>query len=112
MIFYTTNFVGDRFAGSTRGPLIFIRPEYKDDVGLLEHEKTHRWQWIRTIGLHSFLYLLLPSYRLSSEVEAYKVQLQYCSDVELNTRRFARFISTKYNLDVSEEEAYRRLVNE
>ncbi len=112
MIFYTTKFVGDGFAGCARGPFIFIRPEYKDDVGLLEHEKVHRWQWIRTIGLHSFLYLFLDSYKLASEVEAYKVQLQYCADVELNTRRFARFISTKYNLDVSEEEAYRRLVNE
>ncbi len=109
MIFYTDRFIPAQFAACTRGPFIFIRPEYKNDIGLREHEFIHVVQWVRTLALHSLLYALWPAYRLKSEVEAYKVQLQYCNDIELNTRRFARFIVTKYDLDITDEEAYRLL---
>ncbi len=109
LCFYTNFGVPNGSAGCARGPVIFIRPQYKDDRGLYKHEFTHVKQWLRTLALHSFLYLLWPAYRLKSEVEAYKVQLQYCNDIELNTRRFARFIATKYDLDITDEEAYRLL---
>ncbi len=109
LTFYTDWFIPEQSAGCARGPVIFIRPQYKDNRGLYKHEMIHVHQWIRTLGIHSFLYLLSDSYKLKCEVEAYKVQLQYCTDIELNTRRFARFIATKYDLDITDEEAYRLL---
>ena len=63
----------------------------------------HRWQWIRTLGIHSFLYLLWPKYKLMSEVEAYKKQSKYYSEDKLPL--FAKFIATKYGLDISEQDA-------
>ena len=98
MIFFTNFAIPSGFAGCTRGFIIFIRPEYKDDQGLIEHEKVHRWQWVRTLGLHSFLYLLSDKYKLAAEVEAYKVQLVYSPGNQL---RFAGFIAEKYGLNVS-----------
>ena len=53
-----------------------IRKGYENDKGLLEHEKVHVWQFWRTFGLHSLLYLISKRYRLKAEVEAYKVQLE------------------------------------
>lgn len=44
--------------GMTRGPFIFIRPKYKGDVGLLEHEKTHVAQWWIVTLLAVAIYVL------------------------------------------------------
>jgi hypothetical protein len=103
MIFYTDKFVLKGHAGTTRGPFIFIRPEYKDDKGLLEHELVHRKQWLRTLGLHAFFYLLSKKYRFKSEVEAYKEQLKhYKTD---KRRLFATLLVEKYDLDITFDEA-------
>lgn len=107
MIFYTNRFVTEGFAGCARGPFIFIRPQYMTDVGLREHEKVHRRQWLRTLGLHSFLYLLVPKYRLASEVEAYKEQLRYNPG---RAELYAVFISTKYKLPIAQDAALRLLM--
>jgi len=50
MILYTDkgmkNFPdGARQAARAIGPLIIIRPEYRDDLGLHEHERVHVQQW-------------------------------------------------------------------
>ena len=102
MIFFTDKLVPANAAGCARGPVIFIRPKYRDDQGLIAHEKEHVRQWLTTLGLHSFLYLLSDQYKLWAEVEAYKIQATYYAD----DRRpmFARFIANDYNLDVSESE--------
>lgn len=107
MVFYTNRFIPERAAGCARGPLIFIRPEYKNDIGLLKHEKVHVKQWYRTIGLHSFLYLLSEKYRLKSEVEAYKKQLEY-SPREADL--YALFISNNYNINIEKDEAKKLLL--
>ena len=80
MIFYTNRFVPEGSAGCARGPVILIRPEYRYDKGLLAHEQVHTYQWWRTLGLHSFLYLFSKRYRLKAEVEAYREQLKYRPD--------------------------------
>lgn len=108
MIFYTDRFVPDGSAGCARGPAIFIRPQYKGDVGLLEHEKVHRWQWLRTLGIHSFLYLFFSEYRLAAEVEAYKEQARHYPDDRLPL--FAVFISRNYRLAISPDDALRLLM--
>lgn len=102
MIFFTNFGVGDGFAGCARGPFIFIRPQYRYDEGLIAHEKVHRWQWLRTFGLHSFLYLLSDEYKLRAEVEAYREQLKYSPGREL---LFAGFIAGKYGLSISYADA-------
>jgi hypothetical protein len=96
-------------AGRTNTFVIRIRPAYKDDIGLLEHEKIHVSQFWRSFGIHGFWYLLSKSYRLDCEVEAYKKQLEYAEDREENRRWFANRISTKYGLDITEEDACKLL---
>lgn len=103
-IFYTS--FGVKMAAATRGPVVFIRPEYKDDIGLREHEMTHVKQWFASLGLHSFLYLFCAKYKLWAEVQAYKVQLKYSPGREA---LFAGFIANRYGLDISQEEALRLL---
>lgn len=107
LTFYTDRFVAKGAAGCARGPLIFIRPQYKDDRGLLEHEKVHRWQWLRTLTLSSWLYKFVPEYRLHAEVEAYKEQAKWYEDDRLP--KFAGFISRNYDLKISVENALKLL---
>jgi hypothetical protein len=101
MIFYTTHFLNG-FAGYTYGPVILIDPAYKDDLGLLAHEQTHVKQFWRTFGLHPILYRFSESYRLKSEVEAFRVQLKHSPGREA---LFAKYISEKYDLDITQAEA-------
>jgi hypothetical protein len=97
IIFYTNTFV--RLGGLAFGPFVFIRPKHLDNRGLLEHELVHtrqfwnprKWFWSK----------------LQKEVEAYREQLKWYS--EDKTRLFAEFISTRYNLDITVEEAERLL---
>ena len=86
---------------------MFIRPQYRDDRGLLEHEKVHRRQWLRTLGIHSLLYLFVPEYKLHCEVEAFKVQAECYTDDRLP--KFAGYISRNYGLKVTEENALQLL---
>lgn len=64
-------------SGEARAWFIKIRTHHKDDVGLLEHEKIHVWQFWRTLGFHGLLYKFSKRYRLKAEVEAYRKQLEY-----------------------------------
>lgn len=105
LVFYTNKFIPTKFAAITRGPVIWIRPEYKEDIGLLHHELTHRKQWVTTLGFHSFAYLICRHYRLKSEVEAYKKQIEFGMSKELA----AEFLSSKYNLKITKEDALKLL---
>ncbi len=89
-------------------PVILIRPKYKDDLGLLEHEKVHVKQAWRNVfpPIHAIRYSLDKSYRLDCEIEAYRKQLEHSPGNEL---LFASFISTDYALDISVEESLRLL---
>ena len=107
MIFYTDRFIPKGSAGCMRVffiPLIFIRPQYKDDMGLLAHEKKHAEQAWRHIlpPIYAIRYLLSESYRLESEVECYKVQLGFNP---YNLLKFAEFIANDYNIDISVADA-------
>jgi len=64
-------------SGCANGPIIRIKPSHKDDKGIQAHELVHVRQWWRTFGFHSGLYLTRRCYRLHSEVEAYRKQLEY-----------------------------------
>lgn len=85
------------------GPLIFLRPKYRNDEGLYRHELQHVKQWWFTLGFHSLFYTFSDVYKLWAEVEAYKVQAKCYPDDRSEV--FATFISTNYGLDVSLEQA-------
>jgi hypothetical protein len=108
LIFITNKFIVEGFAGCAMGPVILIRPEYKNDIGLLEHEKVHRKQWLRTFSIHSFLYLWSDKYKLSAEVEAYKEQAKHYLDDR--RPKFAEYIASRYGLMVTKEEALELLL--
>lgn len=107
-VFYTNLFVLKNSAGTTRGPFIFIRPEYKDDIGLLEHEKIHVKQWWKNPLFHGIMYLFSEKYRLNCEVEAYKEQLKHCP---ANRRTlFAKYLVKDYNLKITLDKAKKILL--
>jgi len=106
VIFFTDKLVRSGFKGTTRGAVIGIAPDKRSDQGLIEHELTHVRQWYRTLGLHSFLYLFFGDYRLEAEVEAYRKQLKYNPD---DAWTFAGFIATRYDLLITQEDAYKLL---
>ena len=129
-----TDSIPEGFGGVSYGPYIKIRPKYKDDGGIHAHEQTHAKQWwswflvgavaayllwplgnvywyyalLAGVGMHFALYKFVHAYRLWCEVKAYRVQAQYYAD----DRRllFAKFISTKYRLNISLEQAYAALI--
>ena len=104
MNYYWLKLVGklpNGFGGTAQGPFIKLLPKYKDDVGLIEHEKTHVRQWYAVFGvglllctlltllvspslwplygaapfLHQLLYKFLRPYRRWCEVQAYRKQI-------------------------------------
>ncbi len=72
-----TDRLPDGVGGCANGPLIRIRPKYREDVGIHEHELEHVRQWWITLGVHSLLYLLVRRYRLWAEVQAYRAQMEH-----------------------------------
>ncbi|MBI9110011.1 hypothetical protein [Maridesulfovibrio ferrireducens] len=100
MIIYTDR-MPKRFAGYTIGPVILIRPKYKDDAGLLAHEQKHVEQFWAAPVLHGVMYRFSKGYRLKSEVEAYQAQIECGMDIN----RAAKFLSGKYNLGISVDAA-------
>jgi len=102
-----TDLMPDRFSGYTIGPFILIRPKYRHDQGLLEHEKIHVRQFWRSFGLFGVAYYLSKKKRFEYEVEAYREQLKYSSGLE---QKFARFLTNNYNLDITEYEALQELI--
>ena len=77
-IVYTDRLPGG-VGGLEVGPLVLIRPKYRDrgDEGLHQHELEHVRQWWCSLGLHSLLYLGVRRYRLWAEARAYAVQMRY-----------------------------------
>lgn len=111
MIFYTNRFIPKGAAACARGPFIFIRPEYRGDAGLLAHERVHVWQaWRGLLIAHALCYLMSDKYKLECEVEAYREQAMHYPDDRLP--KFARFISERYGLRISTDEALKLLRQE
>lgn len=107
LVWYTDKISDTRFGGVTNGPLIRIRPKYINDRGLLEHELVHVEQWWRTLGMHGILYKLSSKYRLTSEIKAYRTQLQLSRPSAVDW--MVKAIQTKYDLDASAEEIFKLL---
>lgn len=107
MILYQKWGVSPGAKATTRGFVIFIDPAFKDDPGLIPHEQVHVDQFLRTFGLHVFLYRFSKGYRFKSEAEAYREQLQHYPLAEYPQRLddYATFLSEHYGLGITKEQA-------
>jgi len=101
MVFYTNKFVDEGKAGKAILCFIFIKPDYKNDLGILIHEKVHVKQFWRKPFTHSHK-LLNQDYMLDCEVEAYAAQIKYYVSQGANKQslinEFANAILTGYGL--------------
>ena len=96
LILYQNKWIPSPHAGVSYGPLVVIRPSYKHDKGLLEHELFHSKQAYKLLLLpYMLLYKFSECFRLKQEVEAYRVQLRFSPG---NVVLFSRFIATRYNI--------------
>ena len=134
---YTDRFIPEKFGAVSFEPITLIRPKYKDDVGLHEHESMHAKQWLSLAAIgpvcaaivylaqieqaqpyllavllvpslfHGLLYKFLDKYRLICEVDAYKEQLKHYPDDR--TELLAGFLASKYGLDIGHTTAIKLL---
>ena len=100
MVIYSNFPIPKGFAGITLGPFIFIRPKYKADKGLLEHEKVHVRQFWQMFPFFHWFYLFDKVARLNLELEAYREQLKWCENKEASADHFAERIANGYRLNV------------
>lgn len=108
LLFYTAR-LPETAGGAANGPIIRIRPKYRDDVGLRKHEELHVWQWWLTLGLHPFLYLLVRQYRQWAEATAYRRQMRYLPFISLDDAA-RRLASPRYDLGLTVAQAREVLI--
>lgn len=110
ILIFITNWMPNKFSGYHVGCLVLIRPDYKDDEGLIQHELTHVKQNIRTLGWSGIKQIWNKNHKLNRECEAYATQLLYVSDkdYQILKTRFVNFMYSKYNLGMSKNFIRRR----
>lgn len=134
LVRYSDN-LPDDVAGRARVCIVTIRPQYRDDHGMHQHELEHVLQWyavagavllaalvawlqalpavaiglaLASIGAHAVLYQLVRPYRLWCEVDAYARQMRF---TDRKGRRLsladaaARLSSERHRLGLSVAEA-------
>jgi hypothetical protein len=71
-----TNFIRKGFSATSLWPFIFVRPEHRSDIALIEHELVHYKEqaWITPIWV--LLHLVSRKFRLAAEVRAYTRQIE------------------------------------
>ena len=128
LVHYTEK-LANGFGGTAQGPLIKILSKYKDDAGLLAHEKTHVRQWYVVLALvlslsalvtlmvssslwplcglalfsHQLLYRFVRPYRRWSEVKAYRKQI--ATGGYANNEFAVNALVERYDLNLSADEA-------
>lgn len=118
LVFYTDSLVPANRDGVSFAVVIFIRTAKRDDRGLLEHEYQHSRMFWRSLGFSALRYVLSKASKFKQEVECYKVQLKVTSEdrgygaaqTEALAGIFAGFISTRYGLAVTKEDALKALL--
>lgn len=119
LTFYTNKLIPATAAGCVRVfliPVIFIKPEYREDKGLLAHEQQHVDQaWDSFFPpLHALLYTISKDYRLECEIEGYRTQLRVNKETGFRggrdyTETYADFICNDYGLNVNRQHVIDRL---
>jgi hypothetical protein len=71
-----TSLIPKKFAAFTVWPFIFVKPSHVNDLPLIEHEKVHYKEQMKTLVLPWwFMYTVSKSFRLKAEIRAYTVQV-------------------------------------
>ena len=72
----STNLIPKGFSAVSLWPIIFVRPEHRNDTALIEHELVHYKEqtWITPVWV--LLYLVSRKFRLAAEVRAYTRQIE------------------------------------
>lgn len=109
---WTDDIGADNRAAVTNGFRIRMRPKYRYDAGIMQHELQHVRQFYR--GLIPFCGMM----HLEREIEAYRVQLRYYPEDDTAEKRdaritlFASFLANGYpDFSITQEEAQRVLQN-
>ncbi|HYW56423.1 MAG TPA: hypothetical protein VE934_05670 [Polaromonas sp.] len=102
----STNLIFRGFAAFSLWPFIFVRPEYRNDKALIEHELVHYREqaWIMPVWV--LFYLVSRKFRLAAEVRA------YTREIELGgiTREQAAHALLGYRLGINFNQALRALI--
>ena len=72
----STNLIFKGFSACSLWPFIFVRPEHRNDIALIEHELVHYKEqaWITPAWV--ILDLVSRKFRLAAEVRAYTRQIE------------------------------------
>jgi hypothetical protein len=95
-----------RLVGLCVGPFIVVREDYASDYPTIVHELTHCKQFWRGLTvLHLIRYYGSRRYRLKSEVEAFRAELEACAPGERRQRlhESARSLASSYSLGLDTE---------
>ena len=112
-------------AGAARAFIVRIKDKYAGDAGLLAHELMHvKIFWLVTLVSALLIYLTAPiellplalavkglayrfisAWRLREEVICYRAQSNAYNDDKDRTSIFTDLISTRYDLDITKEDA-------
>jgi hypothetical protein len=101
----STNLIPSGFSACSLWPFIFVRPEHRNDIAVIEHELVHYKEqaWIMLVWV--FLYLVSRKFRLAAEVRAYTRQIELGGV----TREQAAHALLGYRLGITHEKAMKAL---
>ena len=88
---------------------ITIRPKYKDDLGILNHEICHAKQYGRKF-FHGLMTKFSGKYRYECELEAYTEQIKAYNYTSIDQAMWiVDALCNKYNLKISRDDALKRV---
>jgi hypothetical protein len=97
-----TRFIPQCFDAVTCWPFIFVRPEWRQDAALIEHEMVH-YKEQRNCGVLPWLllYACSKAFRLGAEVRGYKAQIKAHG---ITADEAAQYLM-RYGTDITRERA-------
>lgn len=105
LVLQTRRLIPAGFDGFTVGPVVLVRPG--TSTALLAHEQAHARQFWRFLGCNGVLYQVSRRWRLRLELEAYRAQLAVAGPPAV--LQLSAALASQYDLDITQEEAYRLL---
>ena len=109
----TSPWLPGRIVGLSLGVAVIVRTDYADDEPTVVHELKHCEQFFRTGGLIHFVrYFCSRTYRLKTEVEAFKAELDSCNDQLRHSRieESAAALSYGYGIGLSADQCKALLI--
>lgn len=98
----TNLFVPKRFKAYTVGFVILVRPEFRDNKGLMAHELVHVAQFWRN-PLMGWFYRFSVKHRYKYELEAHQAQYRHSPELAVF---LANNLTDNYNLKITFQQAY------